>query len=142
MTVQKWRFEDPSDTNPLTRSYQFTINPNQMDSPYPARSVTTMGTTAVNGQTLMWEGMRQPATLSFGGTILNYEQFEAMRSWVYDRPGRIYLWDHYGRRMTVVLHRFAPEPVRTTGRFRWRHTYTVEATVIDIRTPILTSDEA
>lgn len=142
MPVVKWRFEDPADSNPATRTYQFEINPNQMNSPFPNRSVSVMGTTAVDGQILMWEGMREPAQLTFGGTILSAEQYEALRSWVYDRRGRIFLWDHYGRRMIVVLQAFVPEPVRTTGRFYWRTTYTINAIVLAVSMPTVSNEGA
>ena len=143
MSVIKWRFEDPADPNPDTRTYEFAVNPNQMGSPYATRSTQTMGTTAVDGNVLMWEGMRQPAMLTFGGVILSYAQFEALRSWVYDRQGRIFLWDHFSRRMTVVLKSFNPEPQsKFAGKFYWRHAYTIEATVIAVATPLYTEDLA
>lgn len=138
--VVKWRFEDPADSDPDTRSYTFAVNPNQMGSPYPVRAIQTLGVTAVGGNVLMWEGMRQPAQLTFGGTLLSYAQFEAMRSWVYDRKGRLFLWDHFGRRMTVVLHSFTPEPQKFSGRYYWRHTYTIECTVISVSTPLYAED--
>lgn len=141
MAVLKWKFEDPGDPNPLTRIYEFEVSPNSMNSPFPTRNVTTMGTTAVDGQVLMWEGMRSPAQLTFGGTILTPEQYEAMRSWVYDRPGRIFLWDHYGRRMVVVLQTFKPEPRRFTGRYYWRHDYTVDCLVISVSQPTYFPEE-
>lgn len=140
MTVQKWRLEDPAPPPGLPSSYTFEINPNEMGSPMPVRQVQVQGTTAVNGQTLMWEGARQPATLQFGGTLLTYEQYNALRHWTYERKGRLFLWDHFGRRMVVVLHNFSPVPVRTTGRFRWRHTWTIDCTVISVATPLLTSN--
>jgi len=133
--VIRWRFEDPSDPNPDTRSYEFPINPNTMGSPFPTRNITVQGTTAVDGQLLMWEGMRSPADFTFGGTVLAGTQYEALRSWVYGKNGRLFLFDHYGRRMVVILKAFKPEPKRMTGRFYWRHDYSIDCIVVSITQP-------
>lgn len=138
MAYVRWRLEDPADKNLATRSYQFEINPNEMTSPFPTRQVTTMGTTAVDGNTLMWEGMRSPAVMTFSGTLLSAAQLAALRKWVYDKQGRLYLWDHFGRRMLVVLHKLDAVPVRTGGRFYMRHTWSIECTVLSITEPIIT----
>lgn len=138
MAYVRWRLEDPSDPNPTTNNYQFEINPNEMSSPYPTRSVTTMGTTAVDGNVLMWEGMRQPAVMTFGGTLLSADQLNELTKWVYQKQGRMFLWDHFGRRMLVVLHKLEAVPVRTAGRFYMRHTWSIECTVISISQPLIT----
>jgi hypothetical protein len=143
MSVIKWRLEDPADPNPDTRSYTFEVNPNSMNSPYPTRSTQTMGTTAVDGNVLMWEGMRQPAQLTFGGVILSHAQYMALYDWVYNRKGRLFLWDHFQRRMTVVLKSFSPEPKsKFNGKYYWRHEYTIEATVLATAAPLYTEDLA
>jgi hypothetical protein len=92
---------------------------------------------------LMWEGMRQPAQLTFGGVILSHAQYMALYDWVYNRKGRLFLWDHFQRRMTVVLKSFSPEPKsKFNGKYYWRHEYTIEATVLATAAPLYTEDLA
>jgi len=135
MTVLRWRLQDPA--NP-TDAYTFPQNPNRMTSPFPSRLVTTKGTTAVDGQVLMWEGPTEPQSWSFGGPIKNAAHYEALRSWVYDRQGRLFLWDHFGRRYVVILKTFKPETEgpakRQPGRY-WFHDYTIDALVVSISMP-------
>lgn len=133
---QRWRFEDPADTNPTTRVYTLPWNPNKMSSPFPERNITFEGTTALDGQPLMWESIAAPASWSFGGVTKDDAHYEALRSWVYDRQGRLYVWDHYGRRLTVSMKKFDPEPKTSIGH-RWRHTYTITALVYAITAPTL-----
>lgn len=134
--VLKWRLFDPSDVDPETNNYVFEWSPNKMSSPFPKRNITTTGTTAVDGQALLWEGSTQPTAWTFGGAIPNREQYETLRSWVYDRKGRLYLWDHFGRRFTVLLREFTADPPERHKRGRyWFHTYTIEALVLAVSAP-------
>ena len=65
----RWKFEDPSDVDPDTRTYLLRPNPDRISSPFPARAVTHEGTTAIDGQVLMWEGVTPPTEWTFEGTI-------------------------------------------------------------------------
>jgi hypothetical protein len=132
--TQRWVLRDPADSNPATQTYTFPINPDRMTSPFPARQVTYESTTAIDGQPIMWEAQTPPKQWGFGGTILNDTHYEALRHWTYDRQGRLWLWDHFGRRLTVTLTDFAPEPKRGVGRY-WLHEYTVNAWVYAITAP-------
>ena len=94
-----------------------------------------LGTTAMDGQALLFEGFAAPTEWTFSGSTLDAANYEALRAWTYDRPGRrLYLYDHYGRRMTIVLKQFAPTPKRSIGKY-WRHEYTITALVLDISAP-------
>jgi hypothetical protein len=109
-----------------------------MGSPFPTRVLSYEGTTAVDGQVLLWEGTRTPANWSFSGVIKNAAHYEALRAWTYDRQGRLFLFDHFGRRLVVVLKEFKPEPAAKAriGRY-WHHTYSIDALVISISQPSL-----
>jgi hypothetical protein len=132
----RWKFEDPADPNPLTNTYTLLHNPSKQTSPFPARDLAYQGTTAVDGQVLVWEGMTNPVDWSFSGTVFNAEHYEALRTWVYDRKGRMFVWDHFGRRLTVVFKKLSAEPPEAPkpGMY-WFHTYTVEALVLAITAP-------
>lgn len=132
----RWKFEDPADANPATRVYTFYRNPNTMSSPFPVRSLTHAGTTAPNGQVLLWEGVMTPTTWQFGGPTWNAAHHEMLRSWVYDRQGRKYVYDHFGRRLTVVFQQFSFEPPEKPryGRYWWGQ-YTIEAIVLAMTPP-------
>lgn len=127
---KRWELHDSTGD-----SYVFVPNPNKMTTPFPTRNITMQSTTAVDGKVLLFEGTAQPVQWTFGGDIQDHVQYEALRSWVYDRTGRrVWLFDHFGRRITLVLTGFAPEPVRAVGKY-WRHGYTVTAIVIKVGAP-------
>lgn len=116
-------------TDPYTGDvYTFPNNPNKMTSPFPEKALTSLTTTAVGGQALVWEGATPPTSWSFGGSILDAAHYEALRSWVYEHQGRLLVTDHFGRGIVCVLRSFKPEPKRAVGRY-WRHEYTIEALI-------------
>lgn len=127
----RWRFQDPYATGP-TSAYTFPINPNAMTSPFRKRNIQAKGTTSVDGADILIEGRANPAEWTFTGDILDAAHYEALRSWVYDRPGRrIYVYDHYGRRLICVLTSFDVQPKRSVGKY-WRHEYTISAIVTSV----------
>lgn len=134
-TVLRWYLQDPSDPNP-SGIYTFPWNPQRMTSPFPARTITAEGTTAIDGQVLLWEGTPEPANWSFSGVIKDAAHYEALRHWTYDVQGRIFLFDHFGRRLIVVLKAFKPDPGEKykIGRY-WYHSYDIDALVISISQP-------
>lgn len=125
----RWKFVDPYDTDPLTNEYIFPRNPRTMTNPFPQKNISVATTTAVGGKGLLFEGNTGPYEWSFGGDILEPAHYEALRSWTYDRMNRIYIDDHFGRRFTVVLQTFSPEPKRAVGKY-WRHTYQEKCIVV------------
>lgn len=129
----RWKIQDPADSSP-EGTWVFPINPNRMNSPFPERNISFMGTTARDGIPIMWEGMAQPARFTFGGSILTGEHYEALRHWVLDRQGRLFLFDHFGRRMLVSFLKFDPEPKRRVGKY-WSHDYTIECFVYSVSAP-------
>lgn len=134
--LQRWKMVDPTDTDPATREYTFWPSPNKMSSPFPARALTVSSSSAPGGQPLVWEGPRPTVEWSFGGSILNAAQYEALRSWVYERDGHIWVYDHFGRRHDAVLKEFNPEaPERMKNGRYWYHTYTIKATVFSTSAP-------
>lgn len=134
-TVLRWVLQDPADPSPAG-TYTVPRNPNRMTSPFPARAITSEGTTAIDGQVLLWEGMTTPTQWSFGGTIVDAAHYEALRSWVYDRQGRLFVYDHFGRRLVVVLKEFKADPPEKAkmGRY-WHHDYEISALVLSISQP-------
>lgn len=137
VAFKRWFLEDPSDTNPATRTYVFRPSPNKMSSPFPKRALTAATTTGLRGQPLIWEGQAGATSWSFGGAILDAAQYEALRSWVLDRKGGVvYVHDHFGRRIEVVLEGFDPQPPERmkNGKY-WYHTYTITALVLKVGKP-------
>jgi hypothetical protein len=126
---KRWTIHDANGT------YTFFPNPNGMTSPFPARNISAKVTTAVDGQVLMFEGGRQAKEWTFSGDIIDAEQYEALRSWVFDRLGtRVQVSDHFGRVIDCVLTDFKPTPKRAVGKY-WRHTYEVSALVTHVGAP-------
>lgn len=129
MALHKWRLEDPADSNPATNRYVFPTNPDKMSSPFPTKAISAEATTAVDGQVLLWEGMTPATAWSFSGHVRSAEAYEELRSWVYDRRGRLFIYDHFGRRLVVVLQSFEPEGKRSVGVY-WHHSYLIKALIV------------
>jgi hypothetical protein len=132
MALHKWRLEDPSDPDPLTNTWTFEINPKEMTSPFRGRNIVGQGSVAVGGQTLVWEGNPGPADWEFRGRIFTKTMFDKLLEWS-KRQNRFYLYDHFGRKLTVIFTRFDPIP-RTQMHHYWNHDYSMTAIVFDIST--------
>jgi hypothetical protein len=132
MAVYRWRFVDPLDTDATTRQYVFPRNPEEMSSPFPSRVISSAPTTY--GGHILREGSPLPKAWTFSGTIPDQAMYEALRSWVYDRKNRLWLFDHFGRRLTLVLENFDPTPKRAYGKY-WKHSYTISAQVLAVGKP-------
>lgn len=132
MSVLRWKLIDPHDTNTATKTYTFPMNPRDMTSPLPERNIATQGTT--RGRVLLFEGALPAKAWSFSGPILNKAHMEALRHWVYERPGRVYIMDHFGRTIECVLQSFEVTPKRRTGYY-YSHEYSVSALITAISDP-------
>lgn len=128
--VQRWIFEDPV----TAETYVVAINPERMTSPFPQKNMRIASATARSGEPLVAEGTTPPAQWSFAGHILDDAHYEALRTWVYDHPRRIWITDHFGRRLNVYLLSFDVEPRRGGNRY-WRHYYTISALVYETTAP-------
>lgn len=129
----QWKFIDPS-TN---ETYVFPLNPNEMTSPFGERNIQARGTTSPLGQPLFFEGAQSPTQWTFSGNCPTALQYEALRSWVYDRTGRrLQVVDHFGRVIDVVLRSFDAKPRRDKNRY-WHHTYTLTCHVINVGKPTI-----
>ena len=131
--ANRWRIVDPTDVDPATREYVFRPGPNKMSSPFPTRAITTSSSSAPGGQPIVWEGPTPPVEWTFSGSILSKAQYEMLQSWVYERGGHVWIYDHFGRRLDVVLKEFSPEPPERmkNGKY-WYHRYTIKAVVFSI----------
>jgi hypothetical protein len=120
VSVHRWVFDDGAGT-----TYTVPINPSTMSKIRASRSITTRVTTAVDGQSLFFEGQRPPQQITFGGTLLNKDHYMALDNWVYN-TGRITITDHFLRVLSVVLLDFDAQP-KYSASIYWRHDYTITA---------------
>lgn len=134
LIVQKWTFYDPHDPNPATNLYRFPHNPNKMTTPFPEKNITTKATTALDGQVLIYQGMNNPAQWQFSGDLWTANEYDMLRSWVYERPRRVVVTDHFGRPITCILQKFDAVPAQKLRTY-WRHTYTISAYVFSVGEP-------
>lgn len=124
-TNYRWRLRD----NVTQEDLYFQLNPNTMTSPFPEKKIAV--TPTLFNKALVYQGTTEPVRWTFGGEILTKSHYERLRAWVYERPYRMTLRDHFGRNMVVILTRFNPTPKRTVGKY-WRHTYEIEALVFSV----------
>lgn len=130
MAQFKWRFEDLQDTNPATKVWTLEQNPREMTSPFGPRNIVARGSVAVGGQMLAWEGNPGPVEWEFRGRIRTKTAYDEFLRWS-KKPHRFYLYDHFGRRLTVVLTNFNPAPKTDIHRY-WSHEYSMSALVFAI----------
>ena len=123
--MAKWVFTDPVDST----SYTFDINPNQGGSPSWSKSITYENTSAPDGKTLMFEGRDEVKSLSFSGTILEEEQYDAMIEW-FGKRHAIMMTDDLGRTFNIYITGFNPTRERAV-HYPWKHSYEVNYTILD-----------
>ena len=132
MSILRWTVYDPLDVNPVTNHFTFPINPASATSPYPERSIQSM--TSTRGTTLFTEGGAQAKQWQFSGPILNKDQFELLRVWTYEKPGRLLINDHFGRKIRCMWTNFDAVPKRRPNIY-YSHDYTISALVFEITAP-------
>lgn len=125
MAVVRWVFEDPV----TLETQQFEVNPKEGGSPGFEKTFQFHETTAPGGKTLIFEGADVPQTLSFQGTILSESQYDMFTEW-WSKRYQISVTDDLGRQFTILIKSFKPDRVRARSH-PWKHTYTVEAAVLD-----------
>lgn len=123
--VTRWTLTETANSGV---SWTMPINPYEMGSINTPKNVTAKPTVAANGNVLLVEGSATPQAWSFSGSILDYQHYEDLLAW-FDKRQRLYLDDHFGRRLTIYIVDFAPIPKRRRNRY-WSHDYTVQAYIL------------
>lgn len=123
--VVRWTFEDPV----AAETWTFNINPREGGSPSYAKTVGYQNTTAPGGRVLIYEGQDQVQTLEWSGAILEQEHYDKYVEW-WRKRRQIKLTDDLGRQYWIYITSFKPARKRSRDR-RWRHDYTVSATILD-----------
>lgn len=133
MPVQRWKFQDPDTTRftPIAqREYTFPVNPREMTSLYADRTVTARATTG--GGVVVYEGSSPPKEWTFSGIVYSFEQHEAMRNWLLEKKKRLFVFDHFGRRITFYPVSLELRPKRDIKRY-WSHEYRASGLVIAVK---------
>jgi hypothetical protein len=132
MSVLRWVLNDPYDSNPATNHYTFPRNPVSMTSVYPERSISA--TTTTSGKILLYEGTTPAKSFTFSGPILDKQQFTDLHTWVYLKKRRLFLTDHFGRKIAVVFTTMDVVPKRRVNYY-WSHDYTITGLIMAITGP-------
>lgn len=106
--------------------YTFVVNPNAMSSPWLDVPVTASGTTAPGGAILLTEGARTAKEMTISGVLLDQMQHDILAAWLNKRR-RVYLTDHFSRRMIVFIKAYNPVPKRRTS---WKHDWEMTLLVL------------
>mgnify|MGYP006303032963 CR=1 FL=1 len=120
-----WQFYDPV----AEETYNWEINPSEGGFPDRVKNISFQTSAGPNGQTIAFEGRRNPMSFQFSGTILSQSQFDTLNDW-FEKSNQIQLTDDLGRSFWIYIKSFSPRRVRS-GRFQWKHTYTIEAILLD-----------
>ncbi len=130
MAVLRWKFVDPFEkgSDPAEKSYTFPRNPREMSGVYPDLAITTQRTTA--GKVVAWEGQTPVKQFTFSGVILDRDHFQDMYHWIYAKRRRLFLYDHFARRFTVVMTSLDLIPKRRIGRY-YSHDYTASGQILN-----------
>lgn len=123
--VQRWKLTEVA--NPAV-TWTMPINPYEMGSIFAPKNITSRPVLAANGSALLFEGSPDAHPWSFAGSILDYQHYEDLLRW-FDKRQRVYLDDHFGRRLTVYIADFSPTPKRRRNRY-WSHDYEVQAYIL------------
>lgn len=123
--VQRWKLTEYA--NPA-ETWTMPINPYEMGSIIAPKNVSAKPVLSSNGASLLFEGSREPQPWSFSGAILDYQHYEDLLRW-FDKRQRVFLDDHFARRLTIYIVDFAPIPKRRRNRY-WSHDYTVQAYIL------------
>lgn len=122
MAVVRWHFFDPETSD----DYELEVNPNEGGTPGRNRRYTYKAT--AGGRTLVYQAEEEPKKYSISGAILTEAQLDSFNDW-FDKERQIRITDDLGRQFWVVFESFQPRRQKTVTA-PWRHTYTLEATVI------------
>lgn len=123
--VVKWNFTDLSTSD----TQDFEINPNEGGEVELAKNITTQGTVAPGGKTVLFEGAPVVPTISFSGTILTQSQFDMFNGWFFVNH-QLQLTNDLGQVLNIYITKFTPKRVRAAN-VPWKMTYTVEAIIVD-----------
>lgn len=125
MALVRWTLYDPM--GGLT--YTFHLNPREGGSPTYRKKFNYQNTSAPGGMTLLFEGQDEVKEITWDGTILEKEHYDALLEW-WDKRRQLKLTDDLGRSYWVYLQNF--EPVRVRAALHpWKHTYTIKAVIVD-----------
>lgn len=130
MSIYRWKFLDNNPEEGQSDSYEFDVNPKEMQTLNSEKKITVLGTTAVDGQALLYEGARPPQAWEFSGTLLTKDQYDQMNDF-FARRHRLQLMIHDGRLLDIYATGFSPVPKPSTN-YRWRHEYTFKALVFKV----------
>lgn len=120
-SVVRWIFEDPLNAG---ETWTMPMNPNKMTTPYRKHTTTTTAFSPITG---MATGVRSNDTAvewSFSGDIADKDLYDQFIYWT-NKPHRIYITDHLGRKWLCWVTKFDPTPKSTGARSKWRFTYTM-----------------
>lgn len=123
----RWTFTDTSTATPVVATFE--VNPNAGGTPNQKKTVVTQATSAPDGVPLVFEGTDEPSTFEWSGLLTSETQFDMYQTW-YEKHHQILLTDDLGRDYWIYITEFSPQRKRS-GRFTWKHEYTVKATVLD-----------
>lgn len=128
MAVNLWIFDDGAGD-----TYTVPVNPNKMTTLYAAKAISTRTTTAIDGNTLFFQGRTPVTDWQFAGVLFDKTHYDALYRWVYQK-GRITITDHFNRKIACVLTLLdaAPPEQGRSIRHYWLHQYTVKALVISV----------
>ncbi len=124
----RWILTDPA----TAETWTMPINPDQMSSPQPTRTLSTVsGTGRYQNAARLRTFMTPSAAVDWewGGVIRSQAHHDTLRTWA-RKPGEVHVTDHLGRTWAVLFTRFTPVERRPTPLVPWRQRYTMNALIL------------
>ena len=133
--MAKWEFYDFVTDS----TYTMELNPGQVDMGGVQKQISERAASSPTGKRIVFEGRRQPQTISFSGVIFNkdeYVRFEGLANKNY----QVRLTDDLGREYWVYVTNFSPSRRKTSyaalageqaALGTWLCDYSIDCTIVD-----------
>ncbi len=123
--VVRWSFHDPT----VPETYVLEINPNDGGTPSRKKTISYQNTSAPDGKALVFEGRDEVQTISFSGDILTVTHLTALTLW-YEKRHQILVTDDLSRQFWIYINSLELKRERA-AHSPYKHTYTIEAIILD-----------
>lgn len=126
MAWQRWTFHDPV----ADEDWTFSINPKEVDEPGVDKPVNFLGTTAPDGDPILFEGQPAAKEISWKGLVLDTDTRDSFTYWA-NKKNQVLLTNDFGEQHWIYIDKFKPHRKRVASR-RYKAEYELHAWIVNI----------